>query len=259
MEKTQSDFIDVLRDNKCNISNALEQFPELTLQDFYVFMEDPDFKDAHHAAVQIRDDFANSAFMELIDVGDRMATIEYQKMLRQSDTQNEARRIRHETMKALIQMSESKGQCVKDYCQIFKTTKSQSDEFYKTVLTENNLISPFERKKQRDLDQTNSMAERFKTGNLEELDMYGAMLLIALNDSEYAEYPSERSRAMDKVIDINRRLEEINERMRRDAESDDSNLFDKLDGVLSGTNPSDIAAFREKLMYPQLEVAEDVE
>ncbi len=254
MNKTQSDFIGVLRENKCNVSNALESFPDLTLQDFYVFMEDPEFKEAHHAAIQIRDDFANSAFMELIDVGDRMAVVEYQKMLRQSDTQNEARRIRHETMNALIQLSDSKGQCVKDYCQIFKTTKSQSDEFYKTVLTENNLISPFERKRQRTLEQEGSMSERFKNGKLSELEMYEAILLIQLRDSEFSEYPSERSRAADKVIDINRRLEEINERKRRDAESDDTNLFDKLDGILAGANPNDIETFRQNLMYPQIEV-----
>ena len=78
--------------------------------------------------------------------------------------------------------------------------------------------------------------------------------MIALNDSERAEYPSERSRAMDKVIDINRRLEEINERKRRDAESDDTNLFDKLDGILAGANPNDIETFRQNLMYPQIEV-----
>ena len=62
------------------------------------------------------------------------------------------------------------------------------------------------------------------------------MLLIALNDSERAEYPSERKGAMDKVIDINRRLEEIQERKRREAESDETNLFDKLDGILAGAN-----------------------
>jgi len=255
MDKIQLELIAVLRENKCNISNALESFPDLSLGDFYSFMEEPEFKAAYHEAIQIRDDFANTAFMELIDAGDRMATIEYQKMLRQSDTQNEARRIRYETMKILISQSDSKGQCVKNYCLIFKTTKSQSDEFYKTVLTENNLISPFERKKQVDVDNENSMSERFKSGHLTELEMYEAMLLIALNDSERAEYPSERKGAMDKVIDINRRLEEIQERKRREAESDDANIFDKLDAVLAGSTPNEIEGFRNRLMYPQIEEA----
>ena len=224
MDKIQLELIAVLRENKCNISNALESFPDLNLGDFYSFMEEPEFKAAYHEAIQIRDDFANNAFMDLIDSGDRMATIEYQKMLRQSDTQNEARRIRYETMKILISQSDSKGQCVKNYCLIFKTTKSQSDEFYKTVLTENNLISPFERKKQVDVDNENSMVERFKKGHLSEIEMYESMLLIALNDSERSEYPSERKGAMDKVIDIGKRLEDIADRKRREAETDKTKL-----------------------------------
>ena len=257
MEKLQIDFINALRENKCNISEALDLFPDLVLNDFYKFMESPDFKDSYHAAIQVRDDFANTAFMDLIESGDRMAVIEYQKMLRQSDSQNESKRIRHETMKALIQLSDSKGQCVKDYCQIFKTTKSQSDEFYKTILTENNLISPFDRKKQRDLDHDNSMVERFKNKNLPELEMYRSILLIQLRDSEFAEYPSERSRAADKVIDIGKRIDEIVERQRRDSESDDSKLIDKCDAVFFGTSVAGCERVRHDIISDNIKVIED--
>ncbi|HIA67105.1 TPA: hypothetical protein EYN98_13805 [Candidatus Poribacteria bacterium] len=53
---------------------------------------------------------------------------------------------------------------------------------------------------------------------------------------------------MDKVIDINRRLDEIQERLRREAEEDEDNLFDKLDASLAGTTPKEIKKLRIKLL-----------
>ena len=86
--------------------------------------------------------------------------------------------------------------------------------------------------------------------------MYSKMLAIALYDSENSEYPSERSRAMDKVIQINQRLDEINERMRREEESDDQNIFDKLDAVLAGVTPGEIDALKQKINSNRLELSD---
>jgi hypothetical protein len=78
----------------------------------------------------------------------------------------------------------------------------------------------------------------------------------ALYDSENAEYPSERSKARADVISINQRLDEINERMRREAESDDQNIFDKLDAVLAGVTPGEIDALKQKINSNRLELSE---
>ena len=99
------------------------------------------------------------------------------------------------------------------------------------------------------------MSTLFDQDKLNELEMYKRLLSKALYDTEASEYPSERSKARADVISINQRLDEINEKRRREAESDDANIFDKLDAVLAGSTPNDIEGFRNRLMYPQIEEA----
>ena len=81
-----------------------------------------------------------------------------------------------------------------------------------------------------------------------EVEMYSHMLERALFDSENSEYPSERSKARADVININQRLDEINERKRREAESDNSNKYDALDATLAGVSPSTIKELKESLI-----------
>ena len=171
MKDIQNNVIDSLKSNGCNISDAIKK-NNCSLEEFYSYLLIDEFKAGYNEAKQLADDFARTQFMKLIQKGEKSAIIEYQKMLRQSDDANESRRIRREVMSVFIRTLESKAMVLKEFCGCFSTSKSSAEEFYKTVLTEGGLTSPFERKKQRSIDDASSMTVMFKSGKLDELDMY---------------------------------------------------------------------------------------
>ena len=101
------------------------------------------------------------------------------------------------------------------------------------------------------------MAKRFLDGDLTEIEMYRSLLQIALHDSENSEYPSERKGAMDKVIDISRRLEEVNERNRREGESDETSLIPKCDALFFGTSVAGCERIMHELNSENIKAIED--
>jgi hypothetical protein len=246
MNNLQKSLIASLKTNACNISDAIKK-NNCSLEEFYSFMKVEDFKSGFDEAKQLADDFARTQFMKLIQKGDRQAVIEYQKMLRQTDDANEYKKIRKTVMSILIRYSETKTAVLREFCSCFSCSKNTAEDYFKAVLVEYSLKTPAQRKKDEVANSNTRMAQRFKDGKLSEIDMYKSMMLIALNDSENSEYPSERKGAMDKVIDIQRRLDEIQERKRRDNEQDDVKLTDGFDSLASGMKPEEIAEYRDTL------------
>lgn len=253
MTKKQTELLEKLRANHCNISDALEYTDGVSLTDFYGFLKNEDFKEAYDEAVQIRDDFADEAFMDLIGEGDKSATIEYQKMKRQSDDANDARQIRKEVMRVLVELADTKGRCLSEYCDIFKASSKMAEKQYSAVVAEFQLKTPYERAKERKKKVESQMSTLFAAGKLEELDMYKRLLEISLNDAENSEYPSERGRAMDKIIQINQRVDEIKERKRREGESDETPLISKVDGILFGSSTSQVERVKDMMEVKSIE------
>lgn len=243
MDKLKLEIIESLKSNNCNVSDAI--LGKCSYSEYLDFHKDPDFRAGFVEAEKIRDDFVLSKCMELIEQGDRTAITDYQKMMKQSDDANDSKRIRKEFMRVCIELADTKGQCIKEYCQVFNASKNQSEKQYDTVVAEYNLVTPYERSKLKQKRHENSMSTLFDEGNLSEVDMYKRLLSKALYDSEESEYPSERSKARADVISINQRLDEIEERARREAEADNSSLIDKLDAQLAGVNPNEISELRE--------------
>ena len=255
LTKKQKSLGDALIDSMGNITTAIGS-AGVKLQDFQKWIKISEFKEIYDTAIQIQKDQALAQFMMLIDSGDRAAIIEYQKMQRQSEGLGEDKRVKRETMRVLIESQETKSNCIKEYCQIFKCTKSGADDQFDNVVAEYGLETPHQRSKRKKAQKDNSLAERFEAGKLTEIEMYSSMLSKALYDSENAEYPSERSKARADVISINQRLDEINERIRREAESDDQNIFNKLDAVLAGVTPGEIDALKQKINSNRLGLSE---
>lgn len=256
MKKKAKELLERLKTNHCNISDALEYTEGASLQDFYEFMKDEDFKTEYNVAIQIRDDKAYEVFMDLILAGDRSAVIEFQKMKRQTDTIEDKKRIRVEVMRVLIQLANTKGACLKEFCEIFGATKHQSEKAFDDAVVLYNLKTPHQRQKAERENQEERMSEMLANNDLTELEMYSRMLSKALDDSEISEYPSERSRARDDVIKINQRLDEINDRQRREEEDDDINLIDGFDSLASGLKPSEIQEYRDKLAQETLAITD---
>ena len=255
MNDTQKAFIESLILTSCNITDACND-NGVTLQQFHEWMKIDEFREGYDTAIQVRDDSALVAFMGLVKGGDRAAVVEYQKMQRQREDLNEIKSTKREVMRVLIESQETKASCLKEYCQIFKGTKSAAEDQFANVVAEFGLKTPHERMKDKSKDQEKQLSTLFDKGELSEVDMYSRMLSKSLYDSENSEYPSERSRARADVISINQRLDEINERNRREEESDDTALVDKLDAALSGSTPEEVAALKHKFIAGPMAVEE---
>ena len=255
MTKNQKALIEALKGNGCNVSDALKK-TGLSLKDHQQFLLIPDYLDECKEAEQLRNDYATAQFMKLIKKGEKQAIIEFQKMLRQSTDANSLKQIQKEFMRVLIQLASTKTICLKEYCAVFGATQKTAEKQYTAVIAEFNLKTPNERAKERKKKEDSMLSTLFASGKLSEIEMYSKMLAIALYDAENSEYPSERSRAMDKVIQINQRLEEISDRIRREEESDDQNIFNKLDAVLAGVTPSEIDDLKQKINSNRLELGE---
>jgi hypothetical protein len=226
------------------------------LKQFHEWMKDDSFREGYDTSIQIRNDEALSSMMKLVRDGDRSAVIEYQKMQRQREDINEIKYTKREVMRVLVNSQDTKSACLKEYCQIFKGTKSAAEDQYKNVVAELGLQTPHERMKDKSKQAENQLSTLFDQGKLSEVEMYTRMLSKSLYDSENSEYPSERSRARADVISINQRLDEIQERNRREEESDDTPLVDKLDGVLAGVDPVEVAALKHSFIVGPMAIEE---
>ena len=255
MTNLQNELIEALKANGCNISSALKK-TGASLKQYNEFMSSSDFKQEYIEAVQLRDDFAAAAFMKLIKSGDRAAVIEYQKMQRQREDLNEIKSTKREVMRVLIESQDTKAACLKEYCQIFKGTKSAAEDQFANVVAELGLKTPHQRMKEKSKNEEQQLSTLFDSGKLSEVDMYSRMLSKSLYDSESSEYPSERSRARADVISINQRLDEINERNRREEESDDTPLVDKLEAVLAGVSPDEVMALKHSFIVGPMAIEE---
>jgi len=255
MNDLQSNFIQSLIDSDCNVSQACQE-NGVELKQFHEWMKEDSFREGYDTAIQVRDDEALSSMMRLVREGDRSAVIEYQKMQRQREDVNEVKSTKREVMRVLIESQETKSACLKEYCQIFKGTKSAAEDQFANVVAELGLQTPHQRMKEKTKNKERQLSTLFDQGNLSEVEMYSRMLSKALYDSENAEYPSERSKARADVISINQRLDEINERNRREQESDDTPLVDKLDAVLAGVNPSEVSELKQSFVAGPMAIEE---
>ena len=218
-----------------------------TLQDFHAWLKIEDFKEIYDTAIQIQKDQALAQFMGLIDAGDRAAVIEYQKMQRQSEDVSEAKRVKREVMRVLIQSQETKSACAKEYCQIFKCTKNAADDQFDNVVAEYGLETPHQRMKRKKKHKDDMLSEKFLQGDLSESEMLKRLMALSLHDAENSEYPSERQRATEKVLQLKTTIEEMNDRIRREEETDKTKLPLLLKAFVMRTSPSKIEELEKNL------------
>ncbi len=239
MNETQNNFIASLIESDCNVSQACKD-NDVELTQFHEWMKDDTFREGYDTAIQVRDDQALSAMMILIRQNDRAAVIEYQKMQRQREDLNEIKSTKREVMRVLIESQDTKAACLKEYCQIFKGTKSAAEDQYKNIVTELGLKTPHQRMKDKKFDKDSSMTERFKANNLTEEEMLHCMITQAMYDADNSEYTSERSKARQDVRSLTQDIRELKERIRRDAEVDKTSLPKLLKAFVMSTSAAGI-------------------
>ena len=240
------EIVETLKENNCNVSDAI--LGKCSYAEYLEFHKDPDFRAGFVEAEKIRDDFVLAKTMELVAMGDRTAIADYQKLLKQNTDANDAKRIKKEFMRACVELADTKARCLKEYCQVFNASKNQAEKQYDAVVAEYNLITPYERSKQKQKKHEESASALFDKGELSEVEMYRRLLSKALYDEEFSEYPSERSKARADVISLNQRLDEIYERERKEAEQDDTSLIDNFDSLASGMRPDEIEELKAELI-----------
>lgn len=251
MTKKQQQILDNLAVNHCIISDAIDEV--CSRQDFDEFMDDSTFRAAVKDLEKKRDDFVRVAQMDLIASGDSKLTLEYIKELNKTSGEDVLGTIQREAMLYIIQTAKNNTDTIDTFQKIFSCTKYKATQTFNDVLAQNDLESPTARSKKQDDNLEKSLYKRFERGDLTEVEMYQELVKDALHMSQYASREDVRINAGKLVVVYMDKLEEVQERKRRDAESDNTNLFDKLDSVLAGSTPGEIEEFRQNLMYPQLD------
>ena len=240
-------LIEELRKNFLDISSACEDVG--VSFEYYVKLLDCEyFQKGLESARQCRDDFALRKFKDALESGNVQAAVEYQKMLRQSDDKNEALVIRKKSMKYYIETAETKANVLRTFSDVFGESAKIAEKFYQAAMTEFGLLSPAQRKKEELKSSSTKMSVLFEQGKLNELDMIRGLLSKQLHDAESSEYPSERKNATDECIKLTQRMEDIEERRRREKEDDKTPLFDKLDAIIARTTPDKISELKERIM-----------
>lgn len=242
----KSMLIETLKENHFNISDACRQL-DISLAEFYELKKDEEFCKKLEEVDQSVKDFVRSKLMSLVSRDDRNAIIEFNKWLRQEDDNNTKLVSRKKTMKLLIETMDNKSICLRKFSEIFDESAKMAEKYYQIAITEYQLLSPAQRKKQEMAEESQKLSKMFEDGKLNEVSMIQGLLKQALHDAECSEYPSERAKATEQSIKLTQRLEEIQERQRREEEEDDTPLFLKVDAIMMSSSPDHIKQVNEQL------------
>lgn len=240
--------------NHCIISDAIEEV--CTREEFDQFYDsDKDFKEQVQRLEIKRDDTVRQVQMDLIMSGDSKQVSEYMKDVRSSQG-DILGGIQRETMLYIVQHAKNNSDTIEAFMRIFNCTKYRANQIFTDCLAQNDMESPTARNKKREENIESSLFKRFERGELNELQMYKELVADALRMSQFASREDVRINAGKLVMTYQQRLDEVEDRIRREAESDDQNIFDNLDAVLAGTTPGEIAALKEKINSNRLELSD---
>ena len=240
--------------NHCIISDAIDDV--CTREEFDQFYDsDKDFKEQVQRMEINRDDTVRKAQMKLIMSGDSKQISEYMKDVRSSQG-DILGGIQRETMLYIVQHAKNNSEAIEAFMRVFNCTKYRANQIFTDCLSQNDLESPTARNKKHEENIELSLYKRFEKGELDELQMYKELVVDALRMSQFASREDVRINAGKLVMTYQERLDQVQDRIRREEESDDQNIFDNLDAVLAGVSPGEIADLKDKINSNRLELSE---
>ena len=240
--------------NHCIISDAIDEV--CSREEFDQFYDsDKEFREQVQRLEVKRDDTVRQVQMDLIMSGDSKQVSEYMKDVRSSQG-DILGGIQRETMLYIVQHAKNNSETIEAFMRIFNCTKYRANQIFTDCLAQNDLESPTARNKKHEENIEASLYKRFEKGELDELQMYRELVADALRMSQFASREDVRINAGKLVMTYQERLDAVQERIRREAESDDQNIFDKLDAVLAGVTPGEIDALKQKISSNRLELSE---
>jgi len=246
MTESQENVLSILNNNGCNISNALDSCG-VSLDEFEGFLRNAEFERQYKFAKQRSDDLTRWQLDDLCAKKDRVAIIEKNKALRQSDEANEAKRIRKYTIKSLINLCPTKTEALKLFCEIFQCSKNTADDFFKAAIIEYGLDTPAARNKKDRAKNSRKLISQFEAGELNQESSLRGLYKICLKDAQDSEYPSERKGAIDQSLKIMEFIHTLEDRRKREAEQDNIPLYLKVDALLMSSSPQRVEEIQEKV------------
>ena len=215
------------------LSDALRD-SGVTAKDYNKFMEAPLFNEEVQHVELMKEDLINSSFIRLVQSGDPRAIIEARKMQKDRKEGLDVQEIKTKAMIYFTEKSDTKGEILTEFCDWFNVAESTAESFYKKTKIEHRLKSPLERKKQKDKDYAKRLDVRFDDNDIDELTMYRELIRIQLSIIEDAEYPGEKAKASSEVLNLTRRLDEIQERENKKKARSNEDISTLMDAQLFG-------------------------
>ena len=164
--------------------------------------------------------------------------------------------IQRGTMLYIINSADNNSYAIDAFIKIFGCTKYRANQIFSDVLKENGIESPTARNKKKEENLEKSLFRRFERGELDKEEMYSELVKDALYMSQHAGREDVRINAGKLIMQYDEHLQNERDRKRREAESDDTALVDKLDAALSGVAPGEVAELKFRLEQGPLAIEE---
>ena len=232
-------FLNAYRDNHGNLSKALK-VSGLKTKDYQRFLEAHDFNMECEAIQQCTDDFITSKFLDLVEAGDVKAIIKARELQKERKSGLDVEALKESSMVYIINTAESKTKACREFASWFKCAVNTADRFFEQMVVKHRLKTPQERKKQREKEHLKRLDVRFDDNAIDEITMYRELIRIQLSIIEDAEYPSEKAKASSEVLNLTRRLDEIQERENKKAARSNEDVSTLMDAQLFGITTDEV-------------------
>ena len=232
-------FLNAYRDNHGNLSRALKE-SELRTKDYQRFLEAHDFNMEVEAIQQCTDDFITSKFLDLVEQGDVKAIIKARELQKERKSGLDVEALKQNAMIYIISTAESKTKACREFASWFKCAVNTADRFFEQIIVDHRLKTPQERKKQKDKAYLKRLDVRFDDNDIDEVSMYRELIRIQLSIIEDAEYPSEKAKASNEVLNLTRRLDEIQERENKKRARSNEEISVLMDAQLFGITTDEV-------------------
>jgi hypothetical protein len=241
--------------NHCIISDAIDEVCSREEYDQF-YDSDKDFKESVNQLKSKRNDFVKTVQMDLIASGDSKQVLEYLKDIKETEG-DILGGIQRETMLYIIETAQNNTTAIEIFMKIFNCTKYRANQIFSEQIAQNDLESPTARNKRKEDTVEKSLFKRFERGELDKIEMYKELVKDALYMSEFAAREDVRLNAGKLVITYDEHLVKEEERIRRESESDESNLIDKCDALFFGASVASCERVRHDLITDNIKAIED--
>lgn len=195
-------------------------------------------------------DEIKDAFMELIRQGNDRAILQGQKQVYDAE-KFFCQEFEDKVTCWIIKLADSSRQVHAILADLFGYARSTAENNYKRCVQQYQLETPHEKQKRLKAERKEHIRERFRDGNLSEVDLLKFQMEEMLEQQAMAEFASEKVQTSKQMLDITRRLDEIQEREERAKRMSSFDIQTRLDAIVFGTAPEQIEELKAVLHEPK--------